>query len=143
MLGASQAGFEGPELTPDGGCTIQPSSAVAVVESISVSVGRAKSHRPPHFPVLAVTLLTLGSHPSRFFLTAHPPVLQTTCPIDPASSFTFPLTQKPSRLLESIFPLYPSLCGHPYPPANHISLSCPSFPGGGSFSGGVLFVFST
>lgn len=83
MLGASQAGFEGSELTPDGGCTIQPSSAVAVVESISVSVGRAKSHHPPHLPVLSVPLQTLGPHPVRFFLTA-------TCPVNLASLLHIP-----------------------------------------------------
>lgn len=49
------SGVWGPQLTPDGGCTIQPSSAVAVVESISVSVGRAKNHHFA-FSVLSVTL---------------------------------------------------------------------------------------
>lgn len=133
---ASQAGFEGPELTPDGGCTIQPSSAVAVVESIRVSVGRAESHHS----VVSVTLRTLGSRPSGFVLTELPLILQTTCPANPASLLPAPCYSKsrgnPGTPLLLCTSLWSSPSPHPTP-TNHISLtqelSCPSVPGGVGF----------
>lgn len=110
--GASQAGFEGPELTPDGGCTIQPSSAVAVVESIRVSVGRAESHHP----VLSVTLRTLGSSPSGFFLlyrASSDPPDRLSCIPSLSAPYSL-LLQEPSQSWESTSVMTVSLWSFPH-----------------------------
>lgn len=59
-----QVRFENLSLTPDGGCTIQPSSAVAVVESISVSAERAKGHHGAAYPAWSITPRTYPPRPS-------------------------------------------------------------------------------